>query len=344
MEDLADHFRWVLKQARPGSVLLLIDDLDRCPETFVVELLDSVQKLMRDQESTIGQREQRKRQVRVRRIHHVAPSLVVIVAADGRWVRGSYDNTYASMTNAVNEPAATVGSLFLQKLFQLTVPVPRLSEGLKKEYLTGLLADQKGGQIRQPVDPELAKRVSNARPEDVLDEIAAASPLDRVRISEIAIGRLVTEPDAQEHTRHALEEYAELLEPTPRAMKRFVMAYSMLRAVRTAEGSVVDIGPLALWTIVLTRWPTLAEHLQASPAEVHLFKTPPDRLPPSTPHQLLTLFTDPPDDLRRVMNHVNGPMNEGNIRECSGQANRASTKARTTGNPLPAAQADVSSV
>jgi hypothetical protein len=74
----------------------------------------------------------------------------------------------------------------------------------------------------------------------------------------------VTEPGARADTEHALERYASLLAPTPRAMKRFIMSYSMLRAVRTAEGSVVGRGPLALWTILWNRWPVLADHLQCT--------------------------------------------------------------------------------
>src|SRR5215475_4180682 len=113
MEDLAAHFDWVLRTAgRP--VLLLVDDLDRCSETFVVDLLDSVQKLMRDRAPDADTKRPRP-----------VPSLLVVVAADGRWVRASYDNAYASLARAVNEPGASVGTLFLEKLFQLTVPVPR---------------------------------------------------------------------------------------------------------------------------------------------------------------------------------------------------------------------------
>ena len=86
-----------------------------------------------------------------------------------------------------------------------------------------------------------------------------------MKASEVAIEQLVIDPDAQERTRHVLEPFAALLDPRPRSMKRFVMAYSMLRAVRTAEGSVVGVGPLALWTVVATRWPLLAQHLQSRP-------------------------------------------------------------------------------
>lgn len=309
MEDLAAHFDWVLRQAR-RPVLLLIDDLDRCTESFVVELLDAVQKLMRD---GVGARRSGPK-----------PSLVVVVAADGRWIRGSYDNAHATLAGAVSTPGATVGSLFLEKLFQLTVPVPRLSEELKAEYLTGLLADPErrgtAGDAHGPrAGRELLEQVARAPADGLLEMLAGMAPIDRVRASEAAITRMVVEPDARRHTQHALEPYAGMLDPTPRAMKRFVMAYSMLRAVRIAEGSVVGVGPLALWTIVQTRWPTLAEFLQADPAAVRLFAVPAGQLPDAIPAALRPLFANPPAALRAVMNHPDGPLDERAIRECSGQ-------------------------
>ncbi len=307
MEDLAAHFDWVLCQAgRP--VLLLVDDLDRCPETFVVDLLDAVQKLMRDRGRGTAA------------AGRPVPNLLVVVAADGRWVRSSYDTAYASLTGAISAPGATIGSLFLEKLFQLTVPVPRLSDELKAAYLADLLADGPASPGQRLADPDLTRRLTDAPPEQVLDVLASAPAIERIRASQVAIDRLVVDPGAQRRTRHALEPYAGMLDPTPRAMKRFVMAYSMLRAVRTAEGSVVGIGPLALWTILQTRWPTLAEHLQATPSAVRLFALPADQIPHSTPAELRALFAEPPADLRVVMNHPAGPMDERTIRECSGQA------------------------
>jgi hypothetical protein len=309
MEDLVEHFDWVLRQAeRP--VLLLVDDLDRCTESFVVELLDAVQKLMRDDAT---------------RRHKGAaadrPSLIVVVAADGRWIRSSYDNAHASLAGAVSTPGATVGSLFLEKLFQLTVPVPRLSEELKTEYLTGLLADRVATAAATAATSERAIRmVAEAPAERLLDVMAGMEPIERVHASGMAIQRMVVEPEARRRTQHALEPYAGMLDPTPRAMKRFVMAYSMLRAVRIAEGSVVGVGPLALWTILQTRWPMLAEFLQADPPAVRLFAVPADQLPESMPAALRPLFANPPAALRAVMNHPDGPLDERAIRDCSGQS------------------------
>jgi hypothetical protein len=155
--------------------------------------------------------------------------------------------------------------------------------------------------------------------EDVLDILGDAPPAERVRNSWAAIDRLVVEPGAQEATRHALEPYASLLDPTPRGMKRFVMAYSMLRAVRTAEGSVVPLEPLALWTILSIRWPLLAECLRDRPDAVRLFQRTEDELPATVPPELARLFADPPDGLRAVMNHPDGPLTAATIRECCGE-------------------------
>ena len=108
MEDLARHFEWMLRQV-VKPVLLLIDDLDRCPENFVVELLDAVQKLMRDRDIRPS-KPPKKRPVQ---------NLLVTVASDGRWIRRSYDAAYASVASAVREPGATIGSLFLENYSSL---------------------------------------------------------------------------------------------------------------------------------------------------------------------------------------------------------------------------------
>jgi KAP family P-loop domain len=310
MEDLTSHFDWVLEQAGK-PVLLLIDDLDRCPETFVVELLDSIQKLMRDPDPIHGAAVSDRRAV----------PLMVVVAADGRWLRSSYDNTYASLASAVKEPGATIGSLFLEKIFQLSVPVPTLSDDLRSAYLASMLAETPGpSPLMAGSSTELVKQLHEAAPEDRLGVLAAATPIERVKAAPDAVRLLVVDDRARAVTSHALEQYAELLDPTPRAMKRFVMEYFMLRAVRTAEGSVVKRGPLALWTIVLTRWPLLAEFLRNSPPSVQLFGSSPTQIPSSVPADLIDLFLDPPQDLRNVMNHPHGPLDAKRIREASGQA------------------------
>jgi hypothetical protein len=313
MEDLAAHFQWVLRQAG-RTVVLLVDDLDRCPETFVVDLLDAVQKLMREPHPI-----RRRGRRHAGRGADDTTALVVVVAADGRWIRQAYDNAFASLDKAVREPGATIGSLFLEKLFQLTLPVPQLPDQLKQQYFTTLLSEDGAEPKRTSQNTALAEAVATVPRKDVLDVLARASPADRLQVADQAIRRLVVEAGAEQETKHALEPFGPLLDPTPRAMKRFAMAYSVLRAVRTAEGSVVDVGPLALWTVVVTRWPLLAEFLQADPAAVGLFSAPAERIRSDVPPELRALFENPPDNLRAVMNHEAGPLDAPLIRECCGQ-------------------------
>ncbi len=312
MENLADHFQWVFGHAR-RPLLLLIDDLDRCPDTFVVELLDVVQKLMREPHPTRhGSRAEQ----------DPVPSLFVVVAADGRWIRKAYDNAYTSLDDAVSRPGATVGSLFLQKIFQVSVPVPRLPDELGRPYFSGLL-DGRPLPARPPGDgptrAELSARITNAAPDQALAEYARMSPDDRLQVADVAVDRIVLGPDAQAATEHALARFAPLLDPTPRVMKRFLMAYSMMRAVRTAEGSAVGVGPLALWTILEARWPLLAEHLQVDPDAVRLFHRPSEEIDRSLPAAVAALVEHPPDALRAVMNHEAGPLDAETIRAACGQ-------------------------
>jgi hypothetical protein len=120
---------------------------------------------------------------------------------------------------------------------------------------------------------------------------------DRV-LREEAVKRMAA-PDVERHTRHVLLEFAPLLEPNPRAMKRLVNAYGVQRAVATLAGVDIDRRRLALWTIVTLRWPLLAEYLERRPATVaQIGKTTlPDDLDPS----LQRLFRD-----RDVFEAVNG--------------------------------------
>jgi hypothetical protein len=311
MENLADHFQWVLRQAR-RPLILLIDDLDRCPDTFVVELLDVVQKLMREPHPTRHESPAERDPV---------PGLFVVVAADGRWIRKAYDNAYTSLDDAVSRPGATVGSLFLQKIFQVSVPVPRLPDELGRPYFSGLLDGRSSpdGSPDRPTRAELTARITGASPDRALAEYARMSPDDRLQVADVAVDRIVLGRDAQIATEHALARFAPLLDPTPRVMKRFVMAYSMLRAVRTAEGSAVGVGPLALWTILVARWPLLAEHLEADPAAVRLFHGPSEDVDRSMPAAVAVLVKHPPAGLRAVMNHEAAPLDADTIRIACGQ-------------------------
>jgi hypothetical protein len=92
---------------------------------------------------------------------------------------------------------------------------------------------------------------------DLLERVRAEAEVTK----KIEGGYILSNPSVQTATEHALETYSPLLPPNPRSMKRFLNMYSVLRAARTAENNTVATAPLAVWTLLRVRWPSLADHL-----------------------------------------------------------------------------------
>lgn len=54
----------------------------------------------------------------------------------------------------------------------------------------------------------------------------------------------------------------------PRSVKKFINTLSVLGSVRTLEENFVESETLALWALLLVRWPELADRLQVCPEAV----------------------------------------------------------------------------
>lgn len=294
MLEVTRHFGWLLrKSTRP--VVFLIDDLDRCPDTYVVELLDSVQTLVRDSGP---------------------PSAHFVVAADGAWIRTSYELHYATFAGVIAEPGRPLGYLFLDKFFQLRIPVPAIDATRQRQYLRELLrgpaapppaaVTQEESRVRQQLDRSTTEA-------QVVETLRNASDEVRDRVAGAALDRLTT-PEAVAATEHSLQRFARLLPPNPRTMKRFVNTYSAMRAVRTLEGNPVRVESLALWTIIEIRWPGLADHLRARPESIGLVG---QQELDEVPESLRPLFGDPALRLLTGFDQT-APFDADLIRTCCG--------------------------
>lgn len=273
MLEVTRHFGWLLrKSSKP--VVFLVDDLDRCSDPYVVELLDSVQTLVRDSGP---------------------PSAHFVVSADGAWIRTSYELHYATFANVIAEPGRPLGYLFLDKFFQLRIPVPAIDATRQRQYMREMLRGpaapprpatltEEEGRVRAQLDRSVTEV-------QVVDTLRAASEEVRDRVAGAALDKLTT-PEAVAATEHSLQRFAVLLPPNPRTMKRFVNAYSAMRAVRTLEGNPVRVESLALWTIIEIRWPSLADHLRGRPESITLVGQAGADLG-AVPEPLRPLFTDP---------------------------------------------------
>jgi hypothetical protein len=304
MENLADHFAWLVARVdRP--VLFFVDDLDRCPGPYVVELLEAVQTLVRD-----GSR-------RGDGTPAAGGGPYFVVAADGKWIRTSYETEYEKFASAVDEPGRPLGYLFVDKLFQLRVPVPILSKIDQRRYLAWLLRlREQPGTNAAELDAARANLASSESDEGVVSALEGASHEARRALAAEAVAKL-TAREVEAATEHALEKFAPLLDPNPRAMKRFVNAFGIARVVLTLENRLVPTSSLALWTILQSRWPLLADHLRARPPDVRYVGN--AKKADDASEDLLALYS-----MTEVAELVNfrpgGPLTDATIRLCASGA------------------------
>lgn len=264
-------WRWSAGGKRP--ILFVLDDLDRCGVDTAVEVLESVQTLMREDDRPRG------------RWREPAP-LVFLALADARWLRTAFEERYASFAGSVTEPGHPLGYLFLDKLFQLTVAVPAVRPTQFARYVDSLLgvADHDGG--RRDGGPSDGEAAGDERGEAMVEQVRAATSEAELYDPALADDWAQLAPGAQRRVQreevaaamafeertggHLLAAYYELLPRNPRAVKRFINAYGInrtltytcLRVPRTDETS----DRLARWTLLALRWPELGEALRRDPA------------------------------------------------------------------------------
>ncbi|MDQ8042953.1 MAG: P-loop NTPase fold protein [Brevundimonas sp.] len=342
----------LLRAASPHPVLLVLDDLDRCNQRFAVELLDSVQTLLRSDQrpvrarrgaaTTLGTLDARasmttdtdgrrttssdvKLETRTTHDQDALPTLVVLAVGDGRWLRAAYEHEYAVFAPFVAEPGRPLGHLFLDKLFQLRLELPQLSPAQVSDYVAGLLhlAPQRGAEAQR--ERELDERMRSApreagdgstsldeRVAEILSQAEGMAPQTRQRLAAAALDVRRDDPLRVARQRHLLEEYTSLLEPNPRAAKRFLMAYNLAFAARVCELEPVDPRTLALWTVVATRWPTLAEWVRGRLPDL-------DIGPEGEPDHVSHLLDDP--HVQAVLNStLGGPLDRAMVMRCCGLA------------------------
>ena len=305
MDRVAQHFSWLVHQERKRPIALFVDDLDRCPAADVVELLESVQTLVRDAGDERGE-------------SHDSLSPCVVVAGDGAWIRNAFEEHYREFAGQIAEPGRPLGYLFLAKIFQLTLPVPRIGPVRQAAYFRELLGlrDPDGADpATSPAEVDAAEaRVAAAPDDDAQQRVLADLPAPvREAVAPAAVRRQ-TEAVFASATEHRLTGFAELLPDNPRAVKRFLNAFALTRTVRTIEGQAIPTGTLALWTILQIRWPQLADALTLHPDWVDADA---DADAESIPAQVRDLLADP--SVQAVLRFPDGgPLTSALIHACRG--------------------------
>lgn len=227
-------------------------------------------------------------------------ALTYVVAADRKWICTSFEQAYEAFGHTIGEPGRPLGYLFLDKMFQVSASIPRLSPETQRRYWQGLLraaasTDPKAlEKTRKQAESEAQEKVKDAHTQEELDAKIAEVRHDPVQEQAMraAAAKQITSGEAQRQTEHRLQRFADLLEPNPRAMKRLVNAYGLHQATHFIEGRQVSPEALAQWTIIELRWPLLADVLAARPQSVVDVANGQAPVAGSFPHDIEGLFSD----------------------------------------------------
>jgi hypothetical protein len=277
MQTTKDHFAQLVEWL-DYPLAIVIDDLDRCKPPFAVELLEGIQTLFRD------------------------VPVAYVVAADREWLARSYTAEYSSFEGAFDEPGRPLGYLFLEKTFQMTLPIPVMNEDTRDGYWKRLIrpvADDTGAGLKNA--REIADRAFAMLPteEAIREELTrnpgATAVEQRARLEAAAIQ--LASPKLEQAAEHVLHPFRPLLDANPRAMKRLVNAYGLARGIEllsrhTLGGDKQAQHRTALWTILSLRWPRLAEYLASHPDAAKSFGYR-EQAPQDVPAAFAPLFNHP---------------------------------------------------
>ncbi|MGL5824923.1 MAG: P-loop NTPase fold protein [Nocardioides sp.] len=254
---------------RRRPVLLVIDDLDRCPAERVVRLLETVHTLMREPD-----------RARVLTRWRRPAALLVLIAADGRWVRQAFSIIYDDFA-PLSGPVHGLGSDFIQKLFDHTVLVPALSAGQVDSYVNAVSETRASkGSDRQASRPRSTLPPAAGHSIEVIKEEIAASTAENLQSPELtsrirsvtddsdrydllhARGARAAEADIQkEREEHLLKRYVDILPNNPRLVKRAANAVGMIWALKDHLGHDEPMDTMARAAVLLIRFPELVDCL-----------------------------------------------------------------------------------
>jgi WD40 repeat protein len=225
---------------RINRIVLYIDDLDRCPPKTVVEVLQAVHLLL------------------------AFPLFVVVVAVDVRWVSRSLAKQYPDLLRGDGDRQdvewdAAAPRDYLEKIFQIPFWIEPLNARASRRMLRGLVGRVAAGGGSE----DGAATAVGARSEkSVGDSADAVAKAPRAAATGATGGGAAAEarplgeaapPDLNPESLELrpleitfMEELAPIVGRTPRAVKRYVNTYRLIKAtVRDVRRFVVDGDPLS---------------------------------------------------------------------------------------------------
>lgn len=245
--EMKVFFRNFIKES--GSpVMVLIDDLDRCKPEFAVNLLEHLHIVFN------------------------SPRTFFLVAADRHWVSSSFRLMYKEMGRDERETGRSVGYSFIEKIFQMSIGLPAVSDTVKGKYVDDLLQITGKNIDETAVDKEDIKQAFESVNDDkeIIEksEELLAQGYDEVEITNVMLER-ASEKELEGERKHKIQDFLPIISANPRQIKLIVSAYGIyIYLYKDSASSGVNydyFDQIALWTILSISSPRMAEYLEEHP-------------------------------------------------------------------------------
>jgi nucleoside phosphorylase len=250
-------------ERRINRIVLYIDDLDRCPADKVVQVLEAVHLLL------------------------AFPLFVVVVAVDARWVSGALNEQYGRLLgeidSGINSGTPQPGGHgtatpidYLEKIFQIPFWLSPMSQSARKRMIEGLLAGslaqgESTTAIGEAVDESAPK---DTAPQSVDDESAQLIEEEVIEAGDYPATDLNPEALIIQPAELAfINELSPLLGRSPRALKRFVNIYRLIKSSLSetdhpmfdpSAGETAEFKVAMFFLAIVTNNPSLSQEFFAS--------------------------------------------------------------------------------
>lgn len=242
----------VITSGRPRRpLLLIIDELDRCPAAAVVAYLETVHTILRQSNN---------QSARFARKWRKPAFMMVLVLADGRWIRTAFSAEYPEFQELGN-PVKSLGGDFMQKLFDHTVLVPELTASQVGEMLETLVSNKGNLDQNQGSSDQLENLAVGGAdaPTATAQTVAVTHEVQLYDTASAANARSVRRREV-----HLLHSYSDLLPSNPRHIRRVTNAWVMLEALKLHLRHDEDDDTLIRAAIIWVSFPSLVDDLLSS--------------------------------------------------------------------------------
>jgi|GEM_PF-1762879 len=244
MADYKEKFKQLVNSIAPARIVIFIDDLDRCKSNYVVELLENIQTIFKDS------------------------NVLFVIAADIKWLHASYEVEYNMIKPYVSAEGKSLGPLFIEKMFQLSVTLPGVPQKIKEQCWTTMLGIEREAEAGEGQTAERQKPDDGKRSATRIEPTAAEFKADHdVRIGTL---RTLTDERTIKSTQHFLKQYYMLIDLNPRNMKRLLNTFLVNKATSLISDINIPKEQMALYSIIYIQWPVLAVYLMKNPQTLQL--------------------------------------------------------------------------